>query len=186
MSRAKQFSTPLDVLASGLSAVFCGLNRPPSAAQPGSNFATPSNRFWTVLHLAGFTDVRLAPHEEQRLLEYGWGITAVVPRFTRRAEEVSAEEFRRWQPEFEARIRHYAPRAIAFLGKRAFAAMTDQTHVEWGRQALPFADALAWVLPNPSGRNRSFTLDALVREYAKLRAALAASHGSASSPLLRM
>jgi TDG/mug DNA glycosylase family protein len=166
------FSTQLDVLDGGLNAVFCGLNRPPNAAQPGRNFATPSNRFWSVLHLAGFTDTRLLPRDEQRLLAYGYGITAVVPRFTQRAEEVSPEEFRRCQPEFEARMRHFAPRAIAFLGKRAFAAMTQQTHVEWGRQALPFAGALSWVLPNPSGRNRSFTLDALVRAYTELRVSL--------------
>jgi TDG/mug DNA glycosylase family protein len=32
---------------------------------------------------------------------------------------------------------------------------------------------MAWVLPNPSGLNRGFALDALVRAYSELRVALA-------------
>jgi len=31
---------------------------------------------------------------------------------------------------------------------------------------------MAWILPNPSGRNRTFTLDALVQAYSELRMVL--------------
>ena len=41
-----------------------------SAAVDGHNFSNRSNRFWPVLHLAGFTDVRLEAQEERRLLDY--------------------------------------------------------------------------------------------------------------------
>ena len=67
-----------DVLADGLDVVFCGVNPASSAAADGHNFSNSSNRFWTVLHRAGFTETRLRPEEEHRLLEYGCGITAVV------------------------------------------------------------------------------------------------------------
>jgi mismatch-specific thymine-DNA glycosylase len=66
-----------DILAAGLEVVFCGLNPATTAAAAGHNFSSRSNRFWTVLHLAGFTDVRLQPHEERRLLDYGCGDGAV-------------------------------------------------------------------------------------------------------------
>ncbi|BBY60887.1 uracil-DNA glycosylase family protein [Mycolicibacterium sarraceniae] len=33
--------------------------------------------------------------------------------------------------------------------------------VNWGLQAEPVAGAAAWVLPNLSGRNRRFTIEAL-------------------------
>jgi TDG/mug DNA glycosylase family protein len=46
------------------------------------------------------------------------------------------------------------------LGRRA---------VPWGRQAEPFGGAVAWVLPNPSGRNLAFNQDALVAAYRALR-----------------
>jgi double-stranded uracil-DNA glycosylase len=167
-----------DILARGLDVIFCGLNPASSAAAAGHNFSNGSNRFWTVLHLAGFTDVRLAPQDERRLLEYGCGISAVVRRPTRKATEVTPGEFRQARLEFEAKMRHYAPRSIAFLGKRALAAMIGRSDVDWGRLPTEFAGTMAWILPNPSGLNRSFTLDALVRAYAELRMALADQSGS--------
>jgi len=161
-----------EILASGLKVVFCGINPAASAVVAGFNFSNPSNRFWSLLYLSGFTDVRLQPEEERRLLDYKCGITVVVRRPTRRADEVSPEEFRRARPEFERKIRRYAPRAIAFLGKRGFLAMTNTADVAWGRQPTEIAGAATWVLPNPSGLNRSFTLDALVTAYSELRVAL--------------
>ena len=64
-----------DILARGLDVIFCGLNPALSSAVAGHNFSHRNNRFWPVLHLAGFTDVRLQPQDERRLLEYGCGIT---------------------------------------------------------------------------------------------------------------
>jgi TDG/mug DNA glycosylase family protein len=162
-----------DILARGLDVVFCGINPASTAALEGHNFSSRSNRFWLVLHLAGFTDVRLAPQDERRLLDYGCGITAVVRRATQKASDVSPEEFRQARSDFEAKMRHHAPRALAFLGKRALAAMIGQAGVEWGPQREAFAGTMAWVLPNPSGLNRGFALDALVRAYSELRVALA-------------
>jgi double-stranded uracil-DNA glycosylase len=162
-----------DVLARGLDVIFCGLNPASSAAVAGHNFSNGTNRFWTVLHLAGFTEVRLQPHEELRLLEYGCGITAVVRRPTKRAAEVSPEEFRQARLGFEAKMRHYAPRSIAFLGKRALSVMIGRPDVDWGRLPTEFAGTMAWLLPNPSGLNRGFTRAALVSAYEELRIALA-------------
>jgi TDG/mug DNA glycosylase family protein len=161
-----------DILATGLKAVFCGINPAESAERAGHNFSTPSNRFWTVLHLSGFTAKRLRPQDERRLLDYNCGVTAVVRRSTRRASEVSPQEFRRVRPEFEQRMRRFAPRSLAFLGKRAYAAMMDVGDVQWGHQPVAFAGIATWILPNPSGLNRSFALEALVRAYSELRIAL--------------
>jgi TDG/mug DNA glycosylase family protein len=162
----------VDILTKGLDVVFCGLNPAASAAAAGHNFSNPSNRFWAVLHLAGFTDVRLQPHHERRLLSYGCGITAVVSRPTQSAKDVTVEEFRQARLGFEAKMRRYAPRSIAFLGKRGLATMIGQTDVAWGRYPEKFAGTTAWILPNPSGLNRGFSLDALVLAYAEFRMVL--------------
>jgi double-stranded uracil-DNA glycosylase len=158
-----------DILGVGLDVIFCGLNPAATAAAAGYNFSNPSNRFWQVVHLAGFTDVRLRPEEERRLLEFRCGITAAVGRPTSRASEIRDDEFRQARSGFEAKMRHYAPRAIAFLGKRALSLMIGQPNIEWGRYLPGFAGTTAWVLPNPSGLNRNFTLDALVKAYSDLR-----------------
>ncbi len=60
-----------DILASNLRAIFCGINPATSAEASGHNFSSPTNRFWNVLYLAGFTDVRLDARDERRLLDYG-------------------------------------------------------------------------------------------------------------------
>lgn len=161
-----------DILAKGLDVIFCGLNPALSAAVAGHNFSHPNNRFWPALHLAGFTDMRLQPQQERRLLEYGCGITVIVPRPTKRAEEISEDEFRQARCEFEAKMRHYAPRSIAFLGKRGFSNMIGRPDIAWGRYTSRISGTMAWILPNPSGLNRSFTLDMLVKAYSELRVAL--------------
>jgi TDG/mug DNA glycosylase family protein len=122
--------------------------------------------------LAGFTESQLRPKDERLLLNYGCGITAIVRRPTTRADEVLPEELRKVRPEFEAKIRYFAPRSIAFLGKRAVSMMVDEPVVDWGEFPKEFAGTMAWILPNPSGRNRNFTLDALVQAYSELRRAL--------------
>jgi double-stranded uracil-DNA glycosylase len=116
--------------------------------------------------------VRLQPEDERRLFNYDCGITAVIRRPTRRASEVWLEEFRQARLEFEERMRRFAPRSIAFLGKRAFAAMMDVRDVRWGCQPVAFGGIPTWILPNPSGLNRGFTLNALVRAYSEFRIAL--------------
>lgn len=161
-----------DILTGGLDVVFCGINPAWSAAVAGHNFSHRSNRFWSALHLAGFTDECLEPEGEQRLLQYGCGITVAVRRPTCRAEDVATEEFVQARAGFEAKMRSLAPRSIAFLGKRPLSAMTGQANTPWGRQPIPFAGTLAWVLPNPSGLNRSVSLKALVAAYSELRMVL--------------
>ena len=106
------------------------------------------------------------------LLDYHCGLTAIVRRPTRRARDVAPKEFRRARVTFETRMRCLSPRAIAFLGKCGFSEMMGQRNVAWGRQALDLAGAMVWILPNPSGLNRGFTVDELVRRYAELRAVL--------------
>ena len=62
--------------------------------------------------------------------------------------------------------------------------MTGLRDLDWGAQSRTFGSARAWLLPNPSGLNRAFTLDRLMEHYGILRADVAQrlSHfaGSAS------
>jgi TDG/mug DNA glycosylase family protein len=165
-----------DILGDGLDIVFCRLNPAPSAVADGHNLSHPNNRFWSVLQLAGFTDRQLRPEDERRLLDYRCGITAVVGRATRCAADVSSAEFRTARPALKATIRCYTPTMVAFLGKRGATAILGRPQVQWGPYEGGFADTLAWVLPNPSGLNKTFTLHALVGAYSQPRAVLA--HGS--------
>ena len=161
-----------EILAPGLSVVFCGLNPALSAVRDGHNFSNPTNRFWRVLHLAGFTPRLLRADEERELLHYGCGITSAVSRPTKSASELRTHDYVSAAPLLEDKIRDYAPANLAFLGKPAYAAISLRTNVEWGRQVEKFAGASVWVLPNPSGLNRAFSLARLTEHYLELRSRL--------------
>jgi len=77
-----------------------------------------------VLHRSGFTSQQVAPEEAQSILRYGYGLTVVVARPTTGANDLSHLELKQAGPALESKIRRYAPRVVAFLGKPAFAAIT--------------------------------------------------------------
>jgi TDG/mug DNA glycosylase family protein len=161
-----------DILAPGLSVVFCGINPGLCAAATGHHFAGRGNRFWRTLHLAGFTPELLRAEDDGSILQHGCGLTAAVARPTAKAEQLSRAEIRAAAPAFERKIARFAPRYIAFLGKMAVTELIGKREMDWGAQALTFGGARVWVLPNPSGLNRAFSQDALASAYRELRLAV--------------
>jgi TDG/mug DNA glycosylase family protein len=129
-----------DILAPELPVVFCGINPSIQAAATGHNFGSRPNRFWRALHLSGFTPVKIPAEEDRRLLEFGCGITAAVPRATRAAVELQRHEFRTSEEAFRAKLEHFRPETIAFLGKAAYEAM-EGGKVGWGPQSARFCGA---------------------------------------------
>lgn len=160
-----------DIIAPDLHVIFCGINPGLSSAHQGFHFANPTNRFWKVIHLAGFTQRQLAPQDEQHLLDTGCGITALVSRPTVTAAEVTREELRAGGDALEQKILHYQPQSIAILGKQAYTQAFGIRKVEWGRQEKTIGKTQIWVLPNPSGLSR-ITVDELVASYRVLNDAL--------------
>jgi double-stranded uracil-DNA glycosylase len=164
-----------DILAPNLRVVFCGINPGLKSAVLGHHFAGRSNRFWKTIHLAGFTPKEIAAENGESILSYRCGLTTAVARPTSRADELSRDEFTRAAAALAAKIARYSPGYVAFLGKAAFAAIFDTQLVEWGKQDALIGGSKTWVLPNPSGLNRSFSLDRLVHAYTELRVAAVAS-----------
>jgi len=121
------------------------------------------------LHLAGFTQDLIHPENDASILEYGCGLTAAVARHTVKASDLAKHEFHAAASELERKVRLYRPKFLAFLGKPAFAALFHKSSVEWGRQPMTFGGSEVWVLPNPSGLNRAFSLAQLVKAYRQLR-----------------
>jgi TDG/mug DNA glycosylase family protein len=161
-----------DILAGQLAVIFCGINPSMTAAAHGHHFAGRGNRFWRTLHLAGFTPQLVQPENDRTILRYHCGLTAVVERPTASADQLSLHEFTAAAADFEQKIARHAPRFVAFLGKAAYAALSGQRDIAWGLQTKTFGHATVWVLPNPSGRNRGFSLEQLVTAYRELRLAV--------------
>jgi double-stranded uracil-DNA glycosylase len=161
-----------DVVAPGLRVLFCGINPGLWSAATGHHFARPGNRFWPALHLGGFTDRPLRPDEETALLGYGLGITNVVARGTARADELTVDELIAGGRAVEAKVREYRPRWLAVVGITAYRTAFHAPRSRIGRQPERIGDTGVWVLPNPSGLNAHYQLDALAAEFGKLRTAV--------------
>ncbi|EHJ4102099.1 TPA: G/U mismatch-specific DNA glycosylase [Escherichia fergusonii] len=156
-----------DILAPGLRVVFCGINPGLSSAEKGFPFAHPANRFWKVIHQAGFTDRQLKPQEAQLLLDYRCGVTKLVDRPTVQANEVTKLELHAGGRKLIEKIEDYQPQALAILGKQAYEQGFSQRGTQWGKQTHTIGATQIWGLPNPSGLSR-VSLEKLVEAYREL------------------
>ena len=164
-----------DVIAPGLSVLFCGINPGLYTAWAGHHFARPGNRFWPALHQSGFTPRLLAPSEEIELLKARCGITNIVMRATVAASELSTEEFREGGRQLAAKLDRYRPAWLAVLGIGAFRAAFDRRKAGLGPQPEPIGGTSVWVLPNPSGLNANYKPAEFAKLFAELREAAGAT-----------
>lgn len=158
-----------DVLAPDLRVLFCGINPGLWSGATGHHFARPGNRFWPALFRSGFTSRLLRPDEQDELLTLGLGITNVVARTTAKAAELTALELRDGGAALVGRVEQYRPRILAVLGLGAYRTAFGRPRTVAGPQSDAIGDTAIWVLPNPSGLNAHYTLDALAAEFRKLR-----------------
>ena len=160
-----------DIIAPGLSVLFCGINPSLYSAAVGHHFARPGNRFWSVLYKAGFTNRRLSPFEERELLKDGYGMTDLVSRATARAAELSCRELVDGVEELREKVDHYRPRVVAVLGIGAYRSGFKQRKAVVGPQKERLGNCRLWVLPNPSGLNAHYQLGNLAHLFRVLRIA---------------
>lgn len=167
LAAAKNRHVP-DVIAPNLRVLLCGINPSLYSAAVGHHFARPGNRFWKALHGAGLTHRLLRPDEEQELLRAGLGITNVVARATANAAELVEEDYRLGAKRLVSKLQRYRPQWIAFVGLGAYRRVAEDPKARVGEQRADFGGVKTWALPNPSGLNAHYQLDALIRVYAEL------------------
>lgn len=160
-----------DVIEPGLAVLFCGINPGRWSGALGQHFARPGNRFWPVLHRAGFTPRQLRPDEQYELVSYGLGITNLVPRTTARADELTRDETIEGAQRLSRLVDRHRPAWVAVLGVTAYRAGFQRPRAGIGAQDERLGTAGIWVLPNPSGLNAHYQIEALTQEFARLREA---------------
>ena len=158
-----------DLIDYNLKVLFCGINPGIWSGATGFHFAKPGNRFWKVLHLAGFTDRQLHPSEENELLELGYGITSFVKRTTARADELTNEEYVEGAKLLIKKIERYQPRNLAVLGIGAYRTAFNEPKARLGLQSEKIGGANVWLLPNPSGLNAHYQVDDLAALFGEVR-----------------
>lgn len=165
-----------DTVGPAMRLLVCGLNPSVHAADAGVGFVTPSNRFWTAAIGAGLvTEVR---DPVGALTNHGIGMTDVVKRATRRADELSAAEYRHGFARLERLASWLMPAAICFVGLAGYRAARDRRATA-GWQSRTVGGRPAYVMPSTSGLNAATPLSTLVDH---LSAAAAGPTGWVQAP----
>lgn len=147
-----------DLLAPNLRVVFVGTAASSRSAELGHYYAGPGNRFWRTLHELGLTPRCFKPEEFPDLLELGIGLTDMSKLGSGMDHQIAKHEF---DPKrFEANLRRYRPRAIAFTSKKAASIWLGRSvtrAIAYGRQLSTAPDfPKVFVLPSPSGAAHSY------------------------------
>jgi TDG/mug DNA glycosylase family protein len=118
-----------------------------------------------------------SPDEDELLLDYGVGITNMVDRPTRAADELSAAELRAGAVALGDLAERFRPAVVAVVGLTAWRTAYGRPKAGPGPQPDTVGGCKAWVLPNPSGLNAHYQLGDLIRVFGELRRALPSGGG---------
>jgi TDG/mug DNA glycosylase family protein len=162
-------------LAQNLKVVFCGINPGLHSASVGHHFAHPSNRFWRILHLSGFTPHQLEPAQDLSLPQYGLGLTNIVERPSAEAAELSTDELIQGRARLVEKIESFMPLFLAVLGLGAYRKAFELPHSKVGQQPQLLGRARVWLLPNPSGLNAHYSINDLSNLFQELRSSVTAN-----------
>ena len=143
-----------DVLRPDLKLVFCGMAASKKSAEVGAYYAGPGNRFWPILFETGLTSKRLPAHKFRELLQYGYGLTDIAKHQAGNDAELDQSAIS--PDELRAKIEQFAPRVLAFVGKRAAQEFFGQKAIDYGRQSATIGRTVIFVLPSTSGAARRF------------------------------
>jgi TDG/mug DNA glycosylase family protein len=139
-----------DTVAPGMRLLVCGLNPSLHAADAGVGFFTPGNRFWPAAVASGLATRPRDPWDAVR--RHGMGMTDLVKRATRRADELSADEYVQGWARVDRLCRRLRPAAVCMVGLTGWRTAVDRTAVA-GWQSQTLGDSPVYVMPSTSGLN---------------------------------
>lgn len=151
--------------------LFVGINPGVRSALTGHHFAGYSNRFWKLLYASRLVPEPIGYADDDRLPEWGCGVTNIVPRPSPGIDALSPEEYVAGRRRLRATIRRYRPSVVALVGITVYRAMflNRKGPVSLGLQREQVAEAAVFVLPNPSGRNANYSYAEMLAAFRTLR-----------------
>lgn len=180
-----------DRIAPGLRVLFVGINPGVRSATTGHHFAGYSNRFWKLLWESGLVPEPITSEDDDRLLEWGYGVTNLVARPSPGIDDLRPSEYVAGWHVLESKIARYRPLVVAFVGVtlyRAILPLVSGDRISKGDSARPrpavgarrlrIHGARLFVLPNPSGRNANFSYAEMLAAFRGLKRTLRAAEFS--------
>ncbi len=150
--------------------LFVGINPGLRSAQTGHHFAGYSNRFWKLLFESKLVTEPIDWRSDDRLPEWGFGITNLVARETPGIDTLTREECLAGIDVLRQKVRRFKPEIVAFVGVSLYRwTFQKKGPVSLGPQKETLEGAEVFVLPNPSGRNANFSYAEMLAAFRKLR-----------------
>jgi TDG/mug DNA glycosylase family protein len=152
--------------------LFVGINPGIRSAVTGHHFAGYSNRFWKLLYESGLVPVQVGPEDDERLPEWGFGITNLVPRATPGIDTLAPSEYVAGLRALRRKVRRWKPELVALVGVTLYRMIYGrrvETPFPIGLQAGEFEGARLFVLPNPSGRNANYSYAEMLAAFRALK-----------------
>lgn len=154
-----------DHLRENLDVIFVGFNPSIRSSETGHHYANPNNRFWRILFESGITPRKYDTTEDYKLLDLGFGMTNIVARPTKAADEITKEEYLQGKQELKHKIETYYPKIVCFVGKGVYQQYSGKKELPWGRQEESVVPGtIDYVAPSSSGLVR-MKMDEVVGIY---------------------
>jgi len=154
-----------DHLRENLDVIFVGFNPSIRSSETGHHYANPNNRFWRILFESGITTRKYDTTEDYQLLDLGFGMTNIVARPTKAADEITNEEYLQGKHELKQKIETYHPKIVCFVGKGVYQQYSGKKELPWGRQEESVVPGtIDYVAPSSSGLVR-MKMDEVVGIY---------------------
>jgi TDG/mug DNA glycosylase family protein len=165
-----------DRISPGVRVLFVGINPGVRSAQTGHHFAGYSNRFWKLLFESGLVPEAISWRDDDRLHEWGLGITNLIARPSPGIDDLKPAEYLEGWKALDRKIRRFRPSIVVFVGVTLYRALqpvlgVPRAEVHTGLQPLILHGARVFVLPNPSGRNAHFSYGEMLAAFRALAAA---------------
>ena len=169
-----ELPTLRDRIRPGVRVLFVGINPGVRSALTGHHFAGFSNRFWKLLYESRLVPEPIGFQDDDRLPEWGYGITNIVPRATPGIDTLEKQEYVNGRVRLRRKVLRYRPTVVAAVGVTVFRALFPERRgqVALGRQPERIGDSTVFVLPNPSGRNANYSYKEMLAAFSLLRKAL--------------
>ena len=173
-----------DRIRPDLRVLFVGINPGVRSAITGHHFAGYSNRFWKLLSESGLTPEPITYEHDDRLPEWGLGITNLIARPTPGIDDLDSSEYINGWKILDRKIRRYRPEVVALVGVTLFRAILPLLDAVLprgnsknviGPQPQTIHGARIFVLPNPSGRNANYSYGEMLKAFVSLRQSLCVS-----------
>src|SRR5688572_24528988 len=159
-----------DRIRPGVRVLLVGINPGIQSSLTGHHFAGFSNRFWKLLYESRLVPEPIGYQDDDRLPEWGYGVTNIVPRPTPGIDTLRPEEYVAGRLRLRRKILRYTPAVVATVGVTVFRALFPERKgpMTVGLQPERIGESAVFVLPNPSGRNANFTYREMLAAFRSL------------------